>query len=281
MNKIFFSWQSDIPGYKSCLIKCIKLAIADLDDWELETAERDPEGADDIAVVILEKIDKSALFVGDVSLVGEYRPYGAKDDEPARKTINPNVSYEVGYALHRLTKNRVILLAARETTPDTKELPFDVRNRRTMLRSFDDTKAKALARELKEIILRPRPALVIEEPYVFIKHIGGWSAVNGHMMFEFYNEEPTNYLLESIEINGATLKVDRDLDKDGAITKMTLVGLPIPPYDTKVETVSFVISRLGKRYKVTQKLEMSGMAIGKFNLDKVVPAPLSIESLQS
>lgn len=284
MNKIFFSWQSDIPEHKSVLVKAIEQAIIDLDDWELEMAERNPEGADDIAVVILDKINKSALFIGDVSIVGEYEIATSDEQaldkhQPRRKTINPNVAYEVGYAMKALTPQRVILLAARSTTPDTTSLPFDVRNRRTMIRDFSEARIKSLAKELKEIIVQPRVPLATETPYIFIRHIGGWSQTDKQMAFEIYNEEPNSYMLESIELGGSTISANRALDKDGATTKVVLIGLPIPPFEERIETISLIVSRHKKRFRITQQLQLGDMAIEKFNLIGVIPTPTSIEPI--
>jgi hypothetical protein len=277
MNKIFYSWQDDIPDLKHALTRVLERAVDGLADWEIDRAERDPDGADDIAVEIMRKIDESSLVVADVSIVGAYmRPATKKREEPQpRNTANPNVLYEAGYAMKALTKSRVILLASHETTSDTVALPFDLRNRRTMIRDF--SKTDDLAAELRAIITKPRPPIAGRGPYIFIEHIGGWSRESNQMTFFFKNESEQNWLLETVSLGGVSRQVQRNL-ANGDETKLVITGLPIPPFDTQLETIEFAIERGGDRYKVTQKLITSAMAIPKFNLEGVVPSPL-IESI--
>jgi hypothetical protein len=87
--------------------------------------DRDTEGepgAPDIADTIFAKIDKCDMFVSDVSII---------NGDGTRKTPNPNVLLEVGYAAKRLGWKRITNIC-NENYGETKELPFDLRKRRVV-----------------------------------------------------------------------------------------------------------------------------------------------------
>jgi hypothetical protein len=99
---VFFSWQSDLPNTsnRNFIEDCIKKAIKEMKQnskYQLILGlDRDTasiQGTPDIANTIFEKIDKSCFFIADISLInGSSRKY--------KKTPNPNVLIELGYAVH-------------------------------------------------------------------------------------------------------------------------------------------------------------------------------------
>ena len=112
MFKIFYSWQSDLPGNKTksfiraCIDEAIDLAL----DSETIEAERDEAtlgttGSPDIVATLFSKIDECDLFIADVSLCY------TEDGEKIKRAPNPNVMLELGYAVKTLTWDRVICLA--------------------------------------------------------------------------------------------------------------------------------------------------------------------------
>jgi hypothetical protein len=123
--KVFWSWQSDTPGKvgRHLVRDAIKDAIAVLkqpQDIE-EPSEREAResvdidhdrkgvsGSPDLARTILDKIAKAAVFVGDVTLVGENPSRG--EDGTKKRLINSNVAIEYGFALNALTDSRVLLV---------------------------------------------------------------------------------------------------------------------------------------------------------------------------
>lgn len=131
--KIFWSWQSDTPSsigrdlVKSALKEAIKLLAEELDLAEAERPEldhdtKDVPGLAPIADTIFEKIDKSAIFIADVTLVGS-TPGG-------KKTPNPNVMIELGYAMKSLGPGCLVLVANSTGGFRPEDLPFDLRHRR-------------------------------------------------------------------------------------------------------------------------------------------------------
>lgn len=132
--KIFWSWQSDTPPaigrdlVKSSLKEAIQQLAEELDLSEAERPEldhdtKDVPGLAPIADTIFAKIDGAALFVADVTLTGA-TPDGKK------KTPNPNVLIELGYALKGLGTEAIVLVANSSGGFRPEDLPFDLRHRR-------------------------------------------------------------------------------------------------------------------------------------------------------
>lgn len=141
--KVFWSWQSDTPGkigrhfVRDALTAAIKelketLEIEEPDqretlaDLHLDQDRKGVPGSPDLARVILEKIEKSSVFVADVTPVGRISaPHEGKQE---KKTINPNVAIELGYALHALG-DRALLMVLNEHYGGRTDLPFDLQSK--------------------------------------------------------------------------------------------------------------------------------------------------------
>jgi hypothetical protein len=132
--KIFWSWQSDTPPasgrdfVKSALSEAIEqmaeeLALSEAERPELDHDTKDVPGLAPIADTIFDKIDSAALFVADVTLTG-----ATTDGE--KRTPNPNVLIELGYALKALGTERIVLVANSAGGFRPEDLPFDLRHRR-------------------------------------------------------------------------------------------------------------------------------------------------------
>jgi len=126
-DTIFYSWQSDRPSelcrgfVEDALRKAIKaLRRAQFDVVERPDQDaRDLAGSPEIDSAIAAKIDNSAAFVGDVTIVA---PREGRVDA----LISSNVAVEVGFALKSLGEQRVILVANKHFGD---QLPFNLRNR--------------------------------------------------------------------------------------------------------------------------------------------------------
>jgi hypothetical protein len=133
MNRvIFYSWQSDLPNStnRSFIERALTEAVNGIgadDSIEVKPViERDTQGvagAPDISATIFSKIDTSDVFVADVSII--VRP------RKGRPTPNPNVLIELGYAMHALGSERVVLVF-NKTSGKVENLPFDLRMRRVI-----------------------------------------------------------------------------------------------------------------------------------------------------
>lgn len=148
MPTIFYSWQTDAPSNlnRTFIEEALVEAAAGMN---VEPAERlavdegmqDTPGSPEIARVLFEKIESAFLFVGDVTLVGQLpgggrmltagAPVTAADT--LRRTPNPNVAVELGYADAALGWQRV-LRVMNTAFGKPEDQPFDVRNRRFPIR---------------------------------------------------------------------------------------------------------------------------------------------------
>ena len=154
MTTIFFSWQSDLPNKtnRNLIENSIKLALKKMNQdspYSLITEiDRDTKGVlgnPDIVDSILTKIDKCGLFIADISIINS--------SLNGKRTPNPNVLFELGYAVKCLGWDRVICVFNSDFG-DVSELPFDLRNRRILTyetSNISETRKK-LADIFKQII---------------------------------------------------------------------------------------------------------------------------------
>jgi len=143
-NAIFYSWQSDLPNgtNRSFLETCLNQVLENLrgiGDFQIElNIDRDTRneaGSPDIVSTIFKKIDSAKLFVADISIINPKTDF--------RKTPNPNVLLELGYAAKSLGWSKVICLYNKDYG-DFEDLPFDLKQRRPIAYSIErDGKAGA------------------------------------------------------------------------------------------------------------------------------------------
>jgi hypothetical protein len=126
---IFYSWQSDLPNKynRNFIENAIDSSIKKLHksgEFEMELArERDNKsGALEISNEIFDDIKKSQIFIGDVSFINNSK------NEKKRKTPNPNVLIELGFASSSLSWDNIILVF-NSSFGEVEELPFDIRGR--------------------------------------------------------------------------------------------------------------------------------------------------------
>jgi hypothetical protein len=136
--KVFWSWQADTPGktgrhfVRDALAEAIKTLrqpeeIEEPSEREVRQAlhlDHDRHGVSGspvLAATIFRKIEQSAVFVVDVTLVAEMGGKLAK-----KKLINSNVAIEYGYAVHALS-DEYILMIQNEYYGTRDELPFDLK----------------------------------------------------------------------------------------------------------------------------------------------------------
>ncbi|MGO9571299.1 MAG: hypothetical protein ACLP5H_27555 [Desulfomonilaceae bacterium] len=128
---IFYAWQSDTENAvnRSCIEKAADMALKEIAlDLELvecprmDQATQDVAGMCDIASSIMEKIKTADVFLADMTLVGTIEKSG-------RKTPNPNVLFELGYAVRHLDWESIVpVMNLAYGRPE--EQIFDLRGRR-------------------------------------------------------------------------------------------------------------------------------------------------------
>ena len=144
--KVFWSWQSDLPGktnrhfVKGALEDAIA-ALKESADSVVEPSEREPldalhldldrkgvPGSPDLAATIFEKFEAASVCVADVSTVAKLEREGENGELYIKQVMNPNVAIELGYALHACgTEKLVMVMNAHYGGRDG--LPFDLKHK--------------------------------------------------------------------------------------------------------------------------------------------------------
>ena len=98
-NTVFYSWQSDLSETRNVIRAALDRAVRDLNrDVALEEALRVDQDTDGVAgwpeitSAILEKIERCEVFVADITPING-------PQSRFRLTPNPNILFELGYAL--------------------------------------------------------------------------------------------------------------------------------------------------------------------------------------
>lgn len=151
-NTIFYSWQSDLPNktnrgfIESCLKKVLK-ELEKIAPFSLEfTVDRDTKndpGTPDIMESIYKKIGKSKIFIADISIINS--------ESTNRKTPNPNVLIELGYAAHSLGWEKIICIYNLDYG-SIDDLPFDLKQRRPLTYSLRDKSKTEVRNTVSKII---------------------------------------------------------------------------------------------------------------------------------
>ncbi|MES2379343.1 MAG: TIR domain-containing protein [Bacteroidota bacterium] len=136
---IFYSWQSDLPSdtNRKAISICIKNALLKIESESdlvinYDEATRGEPGSPEIPSTILNKISKADIFIADITTINS--------DEKGRKTPNPNVLIELGYAVAELGWSRIIMLYNIQYGSFPSDLPFDLDKRRvTNFKILDKT----------------------------------------------------------------------------------------------------------------------------------------------
>ncbi|WP_049945275.1 hypothetical protein [Butyrivibrio sp. AC2005] len=195
--KVFFSWQSDLPGNKTkqFIDECIKESIEKCNDdvKGIEIlADRDTQGktgSPNIMQTIFEKIDECDLFIADVSIVNSHgisqedyteddaivldggtaagRPKDSKKTQ-FRYTPNPNVLIELGYAVKCLGWEKVLCFLNTDFGK-IDQLPFDLNHQRVTPYSLYDTNNLGHKKDYREKVKQQLRGIIIDTILELIK----------------------------------------------------------------------------------------------------------------
>lgn len=136
-HTIFYSWQSDLENkynrtfIQECLEKACRIISKDANYNIDAVIDRDTygiAGSPSIVEAITGKIARSDVFVCDISIINV--------NEGGRKTPNPNVLYELGFASAILGWERIIMIQ-NTAFGNIEDLPFDLRGRRILQYCLD------------------------------------------------------------------------------------------------------------------------------------------------
>ena len=147
---IFYSWQSDLPNninrgfILDCLERAVRtIAMSDLSlEFDIDRDTLDVSGSPNIVATIFKKIDAATMFVADTTFV--------TGGEGQRRSPNPNVMVELGYAANQHSWDNIICVL-NAAFGKIEELPFDLRSRRIVTYNLPvDAADKSKAR--KELV---------------------------------------------------------------------------------------------------------------------------------
>ena len=123
----------------------------------IDEATRDEAGSPNIPQKILEKIGKSDVFVADVSTINAH-------DSDGRKCPNPNVVFELGYAVQILGWERIILLFNTEYGDFPADLPFDFDRHRASPFRLIETAKRTDRKKLEELLATAVTMVIDRDP---------------------------------------------------------------------------------------------------------------------
>ena len=118
----FFAWQSEnTRECRNLIEECLKKALKNLAlPQAVAKLDRDTQGCPgtpDVVETILKKIQSAGAFIADVSLVGT--------DQRNKRIPNPNVMFELGFAVENKGWNKILLVINEDFAP-WEEAPFDL-----------------------------------------------------------------------------------------------------------------------------------------------------------
>ncbi len=161
-HKLFYAWQSERPNsvgrsFIKAVLESISTALNQegVDERiEIDSDTQGVPGTPEILSTILKKIEDDDVFVADLTMCSESHQEGK-----TRRSPNPNVMFEYGYALRAKTRDRIIcVMNAFYGGEDPSELPFDLRHARAPFRyslapsATAEEKKKVSAQLNKEIL---------------------------------------------------------------------------------------------------------------------------------
>jgi SAM-dependent methyltransferase len=162
---LFYSWQSDRPGdlCKDFIEEAFRIAILKRkesneqrnDEWINPRSDITKRGVGmlDIPAEILESLSTSDVVVADITPV---TVIPATPTREAKACANSNVLFEVGYALHAITYERIILVENEYYGSDSLAI-FDIRHRQVLRYKLrpksSEEERKMVLQELSEKLL--------------------------------------------------------------------------------------------------------------------------------
>ncbi len=200
--KVFYSWQSDHSNLtnrtfiQDALEKATKLLRND-DSLEvnpvIDRDTKDEPGSPDIVHSIFDKIENSAVFVCDVTIIN--------DATERRPTPNPNVLVELGYALKALGQSRVLLIM-NTSYGNIKKLPFDLDHRRVIAYEFhenDNSNTKINDKGIEETVKQIEKKILVKKLESNLKTI-----LDHHSLSEDETSKTSQELLETSFANSGS-----------------------------------------------------------------------------
>jgi hypothetical protein len=193
---IFYSWQSDSPNktnlnaIRAGLDKACKQIQSAQPGLKLlrDEATRDTSGSPNIASKILEKIEAADIFVADITTI--------TSPDAKRACPNPNVGYELGYAVATLGWDRVILLFNKACGEFPKDIPFDFIQNRISPYHLEESDPKEKAASLADLLKVAIGAVMSKNP----KRPAELRGLSREKLEHNHDVENIRWLMESLHL---------------------------------------------------------------------------------
>lgn len=161
---VFYSWQSDLDAETNsrAIRKALKSAKAKVENSydniivNVDEATKDTSGSPEISAKILEKISNCDIFVCDISIINS-------ESTSERKTPNPNVLIELGYAIAILGFERIIMLF-NENYGVFNDLPFDLERRRITKVKINESNLQNGITNLSNTLNEAIKVIIVQNP---------------------------------------------------------------------------------------------------------------------
>jgi hypothetical protein len=131
---VFYSWQASLPDAtnRRLIREALRTASSRLEgefsDAALriivDEATRGRPGSPNIPATILEKVKSADVFVCDLTTINKEAPEGQE------RVPNPNVIFELGYAVAHLGWDRIVMLFNTAYGSFPVDMPFDIDRQR-------------------------------------------------------------------------------------------------------------------------------------------------------
>lgn len=141
---VFFSWQSTLDNktntnYIRNALEKAKSKIENTNsniEIKLDEATRDVPGSPDIVKTIQNKISLSQIVISDITII--------EGLDKKKSYPNPNVIFELGYAVAEIGWDRIIALTNDKYGYNPEHLPFDINKHRVARYNSDNEKNKLI-----------------------------------------------------------------------------------------------------------------------------------------
>ncbi|MEX9888043.1 hypothetical protein AB7W89_18355 [Providencia rettgeri] len=181
--KIFYSWQSSYDERKNrfYIRDALTKAVTHLNEkqstfiYEWDQATDYSSGSPDILATILAKISASQIVISDVTVIPQ-------NGTPKNEFPNPNVMFELGFAVAKIGWGRIITLLNSSEGHGPKDLPFDINKQRVSLYNSNRDDGKKNLEKLLifaiELITSNNPAYPNESDPAITEKIKRQSDIN-------------------------------------------------------------------------------------------------------
>lgn len=142
---VFYSWQSDLPDatHRQAIRSGLRVASNKIETDNpavrviVDEATRETPGSPNIPSTIMEKIHSCDVFVCDITTIN------FDDTQKFRRVPNPNVAFELGYAVANVGWSRIVMVF-NDAVASVKDAPFDFDRHRILSYklTIDDLKNK-------------------------------------------------------------------------------------------------------------------------------------------